>query len=597
MNSSALPHEFANAVELRSLTESLSLLEMLANGTRRAVGEEYLRSLVQHLSQALGVDCVLLGRLIQQEPEVVRTVAVWFRGQLVDNFDYPLRGTPCERVVQRSLCTFPDHVHELFPDDIWLAQNGMRSYMGLPVRGTGDKVLGILAAVHSAPKHHDAIQAAVIRLFADRAGAEFERLETEQQLIERTRQLEQEMAARLEAEQAIRRSEELNRRILECVPVGVLLVSKEGDIVKANEEAQRLIGYPEGVICKLRLDDFRDRTFFEDGRPCPPERSPVLQCLSNGETTQPQVLGIKHPKGHMVWCLISAVPYRDPQTKERAGAVITFLDLTERKRAEEERRKLEARMFHTQKLESLSVLTAGVAHDFNNLLTAVLGYAHLLEERVPADAEIVQMLKSIQSSAERAASLCRQMLAYAGKGRVTIRDVHLNDVVNDMLQLLKVSVPQNAVIRTRLRHDLPPISGDPTQISQVVMNLLTNAFEALTSESGTVTIETGTAIFDVRQQEAFDFGAGGSLTPGVEYVYLRVRDTGVGMDQQTVQRIFDPFYTTKELGRGLGLAAVHGIVRSHGGAVQVESAVGRGTAITVYLPVKGTQTDIPTRAN
>ncbi len=249
----------------------------------------------------------------------------------------------------------------------------------------------------------------------------------------------------------------------------------------------------------------------------------------------------------------------------------------------DERRKSEEKLRDTQKLESLGVLAGGVAHDFNNLLTGILGNASLAIECLPAGShESESLLHDVVQASERAAHLTRQLLAYAGKGRFVIERVDLSDLVRGVTHLVQSSIAKNARLQLDLAGGLPPIEGDVAQIQQIVMNLVINAGEAIPSgRTGEIRVSTG---LEKISQEYIDRNLSPSeIEPG-SYVVLQVRDTGEGMDEARLARIFDPFYTTKFTGRGLGLAAVLGIVRSHKGALKVESAPDSGSTFQVFFP-------------
>jgi len=256
-------------------------------------------------------------------------------------------------------------------------------------------------------------------------------------------------------------------------------------------------------------------------------------------------------------------------------------DITERKKAEEARRKLEARIQQAQKLQSLGLLAGGAAHDFNTLLTVVLGYADLALRDAGADSPVSSSLKEIKKAAERAAELTQQLLAYSGRGHFVTQKLDLNALIEEMAHLLKVSISKTAVLEFDFAPDLPAVEADPAQIRQVVMNLITNASEAIGERPGTIRIATG--VVDADRAYLSETYLDEALPEG-RYVYLEVSDTGCGMDEQARARIFDPFYTTKFTGRGLGLAAVLGIVRTHGGAIKVHSEVGKGSTFRVLLP-------------
>jgi PAS domain S-box-containing protein len=257
-------------------------------------------------------------------------------------------------------------------------------------------------------------------------------------------------------------------------------------------------------------------------------------------------------------------------------------DLTERRRVEEEHRKLETQVQQAQKLKSLGVLAGGIAHDFNNLLTAILGHANLALLDLPPESPARQDLREIEKVSHLAADLCKQMLAYAGMGRFVVETLNLSHLVQELSHLLQVSISKKAVLRCRLAEDLPVVEADAAQMRQVVMNLVINASEAIGDRDGYVDVATGLLECDEAYLLA---GHMPDTPPSGLYVYIDVSDTGAGMDPATQARIFEPFFTTKFTGRGLGLAAVQGIVRGHRGTIRVHSVPGAGTTFRVLFPV------------
>jgi PAS domain S-box-containing protein len=246
------------------------------------------------------------------------------------------------------------------------------------------------------------------------------------------------------------------------------------------------------------------------------------------------------------------------------GLLGISMDITERRRAEEEHERLTAQMLEVQKLESLGVMAGGIAHDFNNILTAIIGGSSLALAALPADSLARKDIEDIITAAQGAATLTRQLLAYSGRARFEIRAIDLSDHVREIAALLRTTIPRNVEIKLELATGLPAIAADVAQAQQLVMNLVLNGAEAVGERPGTVVVETGLASQDT--------------------VTLRVTDTGHGMDEATKAKIFDPFFTTKFTGRGLGLAAVLGIVRAHKATIDVRSAVGQGSTFTVRFP-------------
>ncbi len=263
-------------------------------------------------------------------------------------------------------------------------------------------------------------------------------------------------------------------------------------------------------------------------------------------------------------------------------------DVTERKRSAEERQRLTEQMRHVQKLESLGVLAGGIAHDFNNLLMVILGNADLaLLDLAPASAA-VGSIEEIKSASLKASDLCNQMLAYSGKGRFIVRAVDLNELIIDMGHLLQISISKKAYLKYDLARELPSVNADINQLRQVLMNLITNASEASGEQGGVITLASGVIDADRDYLSATFLDDG--LPPG-RYVCLEVSDTGCGMDDETMARIFDPFFSAKFAGRGLGMAAVLGIVRGHGGAIKIYSEVGKGTTFKILLPESGSRVE------
>lgn len=272
---------------------------------------------------------------------------------------------------------------------------------------------------------------------------------------------------------------------------------------------------------------------------------------------------------------------REHPAAEGTGLVFA-LDIAELNRLEEKLR-------HTAKLESLGILAGGIAHDFHNLLTGILGNASLALEEAAPGSNIAELLRSVIHAGECAAALTNQMLAYSGRGKFRQEPADLSALVSETLTLIESALGRAVRLHLDIDPALPPVIADPSQLQQIIMNLAINAAEA-GDNKGDISVRTGTAALD-GQRYANDV-VPGAAAPAGRYVFLEVRDSGGGMDPATLQHIFDPFFTTKSAGRGLGLAAVLGIVRSHRGAIRVTSSPGNGTTFAVYLPAsEGTPAD------
>jgi signal transduction histidine kinase len=280
---------------------------------------------------------------------------------------------------------------------------------------------------------------------------------------------------------------------------------------------------------------------------------------------------------------VEVKPVRDGQ-EHFAGWLVIARDVSARRQADHERRELDRRIQEQQRMESLSVLAGGVAHDFNNLLTGILGNADLVAMKAADDPAMRKSAEAIVIGAQRAADLVQKMLAYAGEGRIIAESIDMDALVREMHDLLEASVGRHCALEYHGSGPLPAVNVDPTQIRQVVLNLIVNATEAV-DDGGVVKVSTGTEYLDTGALRSMTFSA--EAAPG-PYAFVRVRDNGPGMDRPTLARIFEPFFSTKPTGHGLGLAAVQGIIRSHRGALRVTTQPGRGTTFQAWFPLEAT---------
>jgi len=346
----------------------------------------------------------------------------------------------------------------------------------------------------------------------------------------------------------------------------------QGRFTALNKAGSRVTGYAQAAASGRSFEDW-----------VAPEHRAVFRAwwsgLLAGQESANQELKIVARDGHEVALEISGRLVRHRRKPVAIEAIAR--DITARKLAEEQRLVMERKMLDSQKLESLGVLAGGIAHDFNNLLTAILGNAALAGMSVPEESSPRIHLRNIEKASRQAADLCKQLLAYSGKGRCVIQRVDLSALIEDMRQLLQISVSKKAVLEIDAAGDLPAIEADPSQIRQVLMNLVINASEALDEKNGVIWIRTGTIHAD---RDSLAEAAFATDLPAGDYVFLEVSDNGCGMDRETLSRIFDPFFTTKFIGRGLGLAAVSGIVRAHRGALHIASEPARGSTFRILLP-------------
>jgi PAS domain S-box-containing protein len=365
--------------------------------------------------------------------------------------------------------------------------------------------------------------------------------------------------------------------VMEHVPEGLTISdAPDGRVRLISRYGAELMGETRESIVQKNFTDYVSSIYHADGEtPARVEELPLTRAMRRGEVTKDVEWLVKRPDGGTAAVLSRAAPIRDGKGRI-TGAVVVWRDITERKR-------LEDRLRERAKLESLGVLAGGIAHDFNNLLTTVLGHASLLMTDLPEGSKTRENAQEISKAAERAARLSRQMLAFSGHGRLQVESLDLSKYVRGLAPMIESSVRQRVQLKLDLANDLPPIEADVSQIQELISNLVCNGVEAMGPYEGRVTI--GTRLLLVDKSSVHEPPLYEEIQPGT-YVALEVSDSGSGLDKETAVRMFDPFFSTKFTGRGMGLAAVRGIVRGHKGAILVYSAPGRGTTISALFPVR-----------
>ncbi|MEI6305590.1 MAG: ATP-binding protein, partial [Deltaproteobacteria bacterium] len=479
-----------------------------------------------------------------------RTVAVWSDGHFEDNVTYALKDTPCGDVVGKTVCCFPASVCQLFPNDQVLQDLKAESYVGVTLWSHTHEPIGLIAVISRRPLADRQAVENIMNLVGICAAGEMERLD----------------AAAL-----LQKSEAKYRQLFHNQPTAYAL--------------HEIIVDAEGKPCDYRFLEinpaFEEYTGLKAADIIGKTQSEVIP---NSESYWVETYGKVALTGEAInfenFSGELNKHYQVSAYSPEPGKFATaFVDISDRIIAVEEKQLLEQQLQHTQKLESLGVLSGGIAHDFNNILAIIVGYCSLTK----MDYETAENnIAEIEKAAERAAALCRQMLAYAGKAQLSMSQINMRSLTDEMVTMLKATLPQNAEINPDLSTDVPSINGDSSQIRQIIMNLIINASEAIGKEHGEIRVSLATTDIKTGQSEQ-DYN-GNTIPPG-KYVYLEVTDNGCGMDEETKWRIFEPFYTTKFTGRGLGMSAVLGIIKSHGGALQLHSQLGQGTTFKVYLPV------------
>lgn len=372
---------------------------------------------------------------------------------------------------------------------------------------------------------------------------------------------------RRQTQQRVAELLDFNEKMIAGSSLGIMAYRADGVCVLANAAAAHIAGMPV------------DRLLAENFRALPAVANSGLlhvteEVLRQGQSHREEVRYVTS-LGREIYLDVSVSRF---SSGGEPHLLLIMGDVTERRQAE-------AALGLAQRMESIGILAGGVAHDFNNLLTAMLGHVSLAQRKLAPEHPGFRHLEEVRRAAERAADLTRQLLAYSGKGALFVRTVDVTGLVTENAHLLAVSVPKHVTLETQVPAEPLLVDADPGQLEQVVMNLIINGAEAVGGRPGRVVVTLGSCVVDPDDPRVWTFGP--TPLPAGRYVSIAVADDGCGMEAELVARIFDPFFSTKFQGRGLGLAAVLGIVRGHGGAIDVKSQPGEGTTITVLLPSHG----------
>ncbi len=367
-------------------------------------------------------------------------------------------------------------------------------------------------------------------------------------------------------------SEELFRLVWESSLDAMRLTDVEGTVLAVNPAYEKMAGVPK--------EELVGRPFWIIYDPALAEKMMVgyrrrISNLDLGErkNSVPRLRDGRLLHLDVLLSVVSGTPEPVYLTVMR--------DVTKQKLQSEQRARLERKMLEAQRLESLGVLAGGIAHDFNNLLTAILGNASLSLMQLGEESPVRPALEGIQKASLRAADLCKQMLAYSGQGPLQFKKLSINSLLEQMDHLLQVSINKQIVLKFKPAPGLPPVMAEPSELQQVVVNLVVNASEAIGDRSGVISLSTG--LDRLAKSDLREMYLAPDLPEG-DYVTMEIADTGCGMERPTMERMFDPFFSTKFTGRGLGLAAVLGILNRHKAAFKVYSELGRGTTFKILFP-------------
>ena len=392
------------------------------------------------------------------------------------------------------------------------------------------------------------------------------------QVAQRTKELRDELDERRRAEEALQESENFLKTLLNAIPIPVFYKDKNGKYLGFNSAFETSFGETKERLIGKSVFDIN-----------PPELAEIYhaqddELLKSGEV-QRYESQVKDTQGKMRDVIFNKAVFTDNQGVV-SGLIGAVLDITERKRAEEENSKLEAQLQQAQKMEAIGTLAGGIAHDFNNILAIILGNAELAADDVPDSNPAMESLKEIRKASIRAKDMIKQLLAFSRKTDEENNPINMAPIIKESMKMLRSAIPTSVEFEQHISDDPCIVMGDAAQINQIIMNLVTNAADAMSEKGGflEVTLEN---INLQEEKSCFDW----VLSPGA-YVRLRMRDTGEGIEPRIMDRIFEPYYTTKEVGKGtgMGLSVIHGIVKRHGGGIRVESELGAGTVFEIYFP-------------
>ena len=526
--------------EITSRKRVEEALRNIAQGAPAAGSVAFFRSLVKDLSNALNVEYALLAELSGTTKKQVQTVAIRAHGEYVDNFLWQLAESPAERIFSNRNCTWSNNAKNEFSRDSILAQWNVSSYIGSPLIGTSGQIIGLVLAMDQNPLRNVPLAESIVKLFAARAASELERKR---------------------AEEALRDSEERYRAIVENSYDLIFEITPKGVLLYMSPNCLEVLGYT--------VNELSGRNFFDLIHP--DERVSLATELQQKMTDfQPgeMVCRLQHKGGEWRWFESHTRPFRT-STGDLVG-VVDARDITERRRMEEER-------LRATKLESVGVLAGGIAHDFNNILTAVfanIGLARMLttKQHQKSERTIVERLVAAEKACLRARDLTKQLLTFAKGGAPVKNTASMSQLITDTVEFAL----RGSAVRCELKlaNDMWPVEVDEGQMSQVIQNLVINADQAM-PEGGVIHVQAENTNIDRTQ--------GTPLKEG-RFVKVTIADQGVGIPQEHLSKIFDPYFTTKQKGSGLGLATTYSIMKRHDGHITVHSDVGIGTTFVLYLP-------------
>ena len=523
-----------------------AVLRFLSTGMAQLPRGAFFDRIAAQLAAFTGAEVAYVGTIKPGAAPLLRTEGLVIDGVVSRAVDLALRGTPAAEVVGAGAMIVASDVQHAYPEDASLRTLQVEGHGAAPLLGVGGEVIGVVGVMTRKPISHPESVLSILQVFALRTAAEIERQWSEARFV----------------------------GVFEFAPDALLMVSGAGRVVMANRIAEEMLGYPREALLQLKVEDLVPEA----------ERRghAELRATFTAQDRPRQMGGARS----QLWALkkdgsrlpveISLSPVH---TAEGTLVIVAIRDVSARVRAERQRAQLEDQLREAQRLESLGTLAGGIAHDFNNLLAAIVANVGLARQEVASGDPIVESLDEIATASARAAGLVRQILTFSQRHPTEPTITSIRAVLEEVLRLLRATIPVGIQLVLDIAPDVPSVLLDPTQLHQVLMNLGTNAWQAIPRKAGIVSFHL----------DAVDVDGDAAPVAGMvsgRYARIRVTDDGAGMQAATRQRIFEPFFTTKDVGKGtgLGLAVVHGIVAEHGGSILVDSVPDHGTSFSVYLP-------------
>jgi len=515
-------------------------LNQLSTTFSAVSGEVFFSNVVKHLATTLGMDYAMIGELMG-EKDRINVVGGYAKGQAMAlPFQYDLADTPCKNVVGQSFCICPSGVQQQYPNDHLLAELGVDGYMGSPLFDSAGQALGIILLMHGEPIENPEVAESLFKIFSARVSVEIERRQAEEQVRKLSSAIEQ-------------------------TGESVIITNQQGIIEYANPAFTRVTGYSAeeaiGQTPRLLKSGNQDAAFYKA----------MWKTITDGEVWHGRVVD-KRKNGSFYPAMLTISPIFNP-----SGDVVYFVG-TQSDLSEIE--DMEQRFHQAQKMEAIGTMVGGIAHNFNNMLAGMTGNLYLAKKRVGENPQVVEKLSKVEKLSHHAADMIQQLLTFAHKGIIQMKEMPLTPFVSETLKLLRVSVPENIALHQDICAEDLVIMGDGTQLHQILANLVSNARDALEGQDEpciTIRLESFQAD-DAFTEDHPDFETGA-------YAHLSVADNGTGIPEHQLEQLFEPFFTTKEQGEGtgLGLSMVYGAIKTHQGFVSVESIKGEGSSFHIYI--------------